>query len=53
MDLSFGVSAPQLASGFVQGGAVAGASGGREEMFGEHNFSVRDQVPPKSAHDFR
>ena len=31
---------------------VRAPDGGFEELVGEHSFSVRDQVPPKGAHDF-
>jgi hypothetical protein len=51
--MTLAMSAPGQASDFVQGSAVASAGGGREQLFGEHSFSVRDQVPPKGAHDFR
>jgi hypothetical protein len=47
------MSAPKQTGGFVQGSAVASASGGREELFGEHGFSVRDQVPPKGRARFQ
>ena len=49
---AFGVGAPELAGEIVEYGC-AGAVDGFEELVGEHSFSVRDQVPPKGAHDFR
>jgi hypothetical protein len=51
--MALGVGAPELAGEFVQDGGRAGAVGGFEELISEHGFSVRDQVPPKGAHDFR
>jgi hypothetical protein len=41
------------AGDLVNGGSVSGGCSGGRELFGEHSFSVRDQVPPKGAHDFR
>ena len=41
------------AGDLVNGGSVSGGCRGGRELFGEHSFSVRDQVPPKGAHDFR
>jgi len=51
--LTFGVRPPCQASDLVNGVGASGGGGGRMELFGEHSFSVRDQVPPKGAHDFR
>jgi hypothetical protein len=34
----------EQAGGFIQGDAIAGAGGGREELFGEHRSPFRD--PP-------
>jgi hypothetical protein len=36
--MTLGMSAPEQAGGFVQCGAVASASGGRDELFGEHKL---------------
>jgi hypothetical protein len=47
--MTFAMSAPSQAGDFVQGSAVASAGGGREELFGEHSFSVRDQGPAEGA----
>jgi hypothetical protein len=44
MDLSFGVSAPQLASGFVQRRGRARPGGGDMELISEHRSPFRD--PP-------
>jgi hypothetical protein len=44
VDLRFGVGAPNQTGRFVQSRAVASASGGREELFGEHKSPFRD--PP-------
>jgi hypothetical protein len=47
------MSAPRQACDLVNGGSVPRSGGGCSELFGEHSFSVRDQVPPKGARDFR
>ena len=52
-DLTLGMGAPGQAGDLVNGGGVSGGRRSGLELFGEHSFSVRDQVPPKGAHDFR
>ena len=47
------MGAPSQTGDFVHGSGISGGRGGGMELFGEHSFSVRDQVPPKGAHDFR
>jgi hypothetical protein len=47
------VRPPCQAGDLVNGGGISGGCGCGGELFGEHSFSVRDQVPPKGAHDFR
>jgi hypothetical protein len=51
--MTLAMSAPGQAGDFVQGGAIASASGGREELFGEHSFSVRDQDPAEGRARFQ
>jgi hypothetical protein len=53
IDLTLGVSAPGQAGELVEGGGRAAPGDGFEKLVGEHSFSVRDQVPPNGAHDFR
>src|SRR5271165_2709801 len=44
---------PRQAGDLVNGGGTSGGCCSGCELIGEHSFSVRDQVPPKGAHDFR
>jgi hypothetical protein len=44
---------PCEACDLVNGGGISGSRSSSYELFSEHDFSVRDQVPPKGAHDFR
>jgi hypothetical protein len=46
------MSTPRQAGHLVNGGSVPRSGSGCSELIGEHSFSVRDQVPPKGAHDF-
>jgi hypothetical protein len=48
-DLSRGARVPKI----VQDRGRAAPVDGGLELVGEHSFSVRDQVPPKGARDFR
>jgi hypothetical protein len=52
-DLTLGVRSPRQASDRINGGGISGGCRSGMELFGEHRFSVRDQVPPKGARDFR
>ncbi len=45
--VTLGMGAPKETAGFVQGSAVAGAGGGREELISEHRCPFRD--PPIRA----
>jgi len=38
------MSAPKQPGGFVQGSAIASASGGREELIGKHRSPFRDPL---------
>src|SRR5260370_21506593 len=51
--MTLGVRPPREASDLVNGGGVSGDCRSSRELICEHSFSVRDQVPPKGAHDFR
>jgi hypothetical protein len=52
-DRTLGVCPPRKARDLVNTGGISGACGCGCELLGEQSFSVRDQVPPKGAHDFR
>jgi hypothetical protein len=52
-EMTFGMSPPNQASGFIQGGVGARAGGGRQELFREHRFSVRGQGPAEGRARFQ